>query len=244
VYPDPGAPLRSDEATALFLGPGLRFASAWREGCIQLMLKLDSRTVLRRWQQTLGSGVPCLPAPPPAIDLATPEGWRVQQILRLLRQEFERTALAGAGSLATTPLAGAALDAVFAYILAHHGDGQGRARLLPAPLKRCVGYILANLHRDLSVPVLLGLAGTSERTLFNLFRQFLDTSPKAYVRTERLKACRALLMQGGISVTEAARRSGFAHMGRFAGQYRAAFGEPPSATPADPVRFLHPPSRD
>lgn len=230
LEPERGDTCVSNGHTALFLGPSLRFRSVWRPGCVQLMLKLRNDAVLSRWQAAVGDPTAALPDVPPSLDLTTTEGWRIQQMMHLLQQEFERAVAERNDTLARSPLASATLDAVFAYVLRHHGYEGRSARILPVQLKRCVAFIEHNLVGDLSVSVLLGVAGTSERTLFNLFRQFLDTTPKAYVRTERLKFCRRLLLQGDLSVSQAARRAGFTHMGRFASQYRQFYGEPPSAT--------------
>jgi TolB-like protein len=56
--------------------------------------------------------------------------------------------------------------------------------------------------------------------------------PMAFLRDLRLGRARQELLRasGGASVTDIARRSGFNHVGRFATQYRARYGESPSAT--------------
>jgi AraC-like DNA-binding protein len=73
----------------------------------------------------------------------------------------------------------------------------------------------------------------SVRSLQAGFRQELDASPMDYVRTVRLSRARDDLKasQGSRStVAEIAARWGFVHLGRFAANYRAAFGEMPSTT--------------
>ena len=58
-------------------------------------------------------------------------------------------------------------------------------------------------------------------------------SPTEYVLLRRLKEVRRVLRDGNpnmMNVAEVAHRFGFVELGRFAGRYRATFGETPSAT--------------
>lgn len=88
------------------------------------------------------------------------------------------------------------------------------------------------LCRPLSMARLARHCGVAERTVNAHFRSFVGRPPIDYHRRLRLAAAREMLLAGapGISVTEAARRYGFNHAGRFSTQYRACFGEAPSAT--------------
>ena len=78
------------------------------------------------------------------------------------------------------------------------------------------------------------LTGVSERTLRSVFHAEFGVGPVTYLRRRRLDAVRAdiLALDPGAATTEAdvAHRHGFAHAGRFAAEYRARFGETPSAT--------------
>jgi transcriptional regulator GlxA family with amidase domain len=58
-------------------------------------------------------------------------------------------------------------------------------------------------------------------------------APGSYARLRRLTLVRAELLRADPAidfVAEIARRHGFSELGRFAGSYRSAFGETPSAT--------------
>jgi adenylate cyclase len=61
---------------------------------------------------------------------------------------------------------------------------------------------------------------------------FLGTTPLGWVRRMRLARARCELLRSGATdtVTEIAFANGFSQLGRFAAQYRAAFGELPSGT--------------
>lgn len=227
-----GATIQSDRETALFLPPHVRFSSTWRAGCLQLMLRVRSAAVLRRWQFLIGDPMATLPRVPPKIDLKRPEGWRIRGLMRLMRQEFDLAVTARTGRMTATTLSAALIDAVLTYYrdkVENAGLAEAH-RVLPAQLRRCVKYIEDNLSGDLSVPRLVAQTGCSERTLFNQFQHFLGTTPRAHVEQRRLRYSRTLLLTGTFSVADAARQAGFSHMGRFARLYRECYGEAPSQT--------------
>jgi AraC-like DNA-binding protein len=73
----------------------------------------------------------------------------------------------------------------------------------------------------------------SERLLRDLCSEHLGMSPMSYVRLGRMSRVRSALRSGGreaVSVRDVARQYGFRSPGRFAANYRAAFGESPSTT--------------
>jgi transcriptional regulator GlxA family with amidase domain len=75
-------------------------------------------------------------------------------------------------------------------------------------------------------------AGCSVRALQLAFRRFRNTTPMGALRHIRLEQARAEIARssGSQSVLDVALKFGFANPGRFAGQYKRAFGELPSAT--------------
>ena len=78
-----------------------------------------------------------------------------------------------------------------------------------------------------------GALNVSRRTLYRAFHDLLDVSPKAYLRLKNMSAARAMLLAAGsrpTTVTQVALDHGFWELGRFAGAYRAMFGEAPSET--------------
>jgi AraC-like DNA-binding protein len=90
-----------------------------------------------------------------------------------------------------------------------------------------------HLSRPLHIQELCDLIVVSDRTLRLCCTQFLGMSPTRYVLLRRLKEVRSALRDadpGLVNVAEVARRFGYSELGRFAGTYRAIFGESPSAT--------------
>src|SRR6516165_7027902 len=89
------------------------------------------------------------------------------------------------------------------------------------------------LSRPLNMPELCELIVVSDRTLRSSCAEFLGMSPTQYVLLRRLKEVRRVLRDADpdmVNVREVAHRFGFAELGRFAGRYRATFGETPSTT--------------
>ncbi|MGI9342961.1 MAG: AraC family transcriptional regulator [Gammaproteobacteria bacterium] len=102
-----------------------------------------------------------------------------------------------------------------------------------AGLTRAEGWICANVTRPITRTELCEVSGLNVRTLTRGFEQRHGVGPIAFARARRLEAMqRALLAAepGGASVTDIAYDHGFSHLGRFATEYRRAFGELPSAT--------------
>ena len=97
-------------------------------------------------------------------------------------------------------------------------------------------FIQANAANPIAVADLTGASQVSMRTLFQHFRDFVGVPPMRYLRDVRLDRAREELARGG-TVTEAALRCGFSHLGRFAGAYRRRFGESPPET-ASRARML------
>ena len=76
-------------------------------------------------------------------------------------------------------------------------------------------------------------AHLSPRALQSAFRQHLDTTPTAYLRSVRLEGAHRDLGRGDravVTVAQIAARWGFLHHGRFSMLYRARYGCTPSST--------------
>jgi transcriptional regulator GlxA family with amidase domain len=88
----------------------------------------------------------------------------------------------------------------------------------------------ANLEARARVTDLCRIAEVNQRTLSRAFRAVRGTTPYHYLQALRLSEVKRVLSSEDGSVTQAAMRFGFRELGRFAMQYRMAFGESPSET--------------
>lgn len=121
---------------------------------------------------------------------------------------------------------------------AHHRSESERtddtvvSSALPADVVRALGWLRSHLSESVDLDLLASVAGVRPRTLETHFRAFLGTTPLGWLRRARLAHARRELGRGHVdaTVTRIALASGFNQLGRFAGEYRAIFGETPSAT--------------
>ena len=98
--------------------------------------------------------------------------------------------------------------------------------------RRALALMVNAMDEPPSITRLALESGLSKRTLHRVVRREFGLSPMALSRRIRLLEVRAELEspKAGTTVTEAAFRWGFTHLGRFAGEYAREFGERPSET--------------
>jgi AraC-like DNA-binding protein len=106
------------------------------------------------------------------------------------------------------------------------------SRPQPRSVRRALQAMRADLGRRWTLRALADVAGVSPRTLQRQFHACFGQSPQAVLRDTGFSRARQELLQGGADnrVMDIALRCGFAHLGRFAVDYRRRFGETPSQT--------------
>jgi AraC-like DNA-binding protein len=111
---------------------------------------------------------------------------------------------------------------------------EASARSLRAwAVARACRYIDAHLTKSLSLATLSKHCGVGIRTLEYSFKQFYDTTPISFIKSQRLTQTHVALAQArgqAITISKIAKRAGFTHMGQYCQDYRALFGESPSMT--------------
>ena len=91
-----------------------------------------------------------------------------------------------------------------------------------------------------SIAELCRRVGVTSSTLLRAIRLVCGTTPHRYLRILRLREARRILSTEEVgTVTAAAMEAGFRELGRFAVQYRSAFGESPSRTLARRIEKSH-----
>ncbi|MDJ0840874.1 MAG: helix-turn-helix domain-containing protein [Acidobacteriota bacterium] len=110
-------------------------------------------------------------------------------------------------------------------------------QLLPASpptiAKRAQDYIEAHYNDTIRMADLCASVEVGLRTLQRCFAACFQISPSDYIKMRRLSAARRELMTADTernTVTTIALDNGFTHLGRFAVEYRAFFGESPRET--------------
>lgn len=161
---------------------------------------------------------------------------RLASLERLARLVFEDTVADGA--VCSEEALGTELQQVMLALLGRARDWSpmgsvgAEGLVLPRSVRRAQALMIAAPAGGLPLPVLARSCGVSIRTLQDNFRQFTGLSPSEWWRNYRLDRVRAALRaaRSETGVTQAATAYGFYHLGRFAEQYRARFGEAPSET--------------
>jgi AraC-like DNA-binding protein len=103
--------------------------------------------------------------------------------------------------------------------------------ILPRHVRRVQDYLQAHADEPIGVAQLAQVAGTSMRSLYAGFKDFVGVSPMHYLRNLRMERVHTELMSGQAgNVTGVALRWGFAHMGRFSSAYKQRYGVTPSQT--------------
>lgn len=99
----------------------------------------------------------------------------------------------------------------------------------------CEEYAASVQYQRVTLSNLSAAAGVSERRVREAFTDRLGMSPTAFLRVAALCEVRRALLDDPFArdpITRAASDFGFWHLSRFAGHYRALFGESPSETVA------------
>jgi AraC-like DNA-binding protein len=111
-------------------------------------------------------------------------------------------------------------------------DGKAFSNALPADLVRALEWLRGHLSEPVQLDLIAQVAGVHPRTLEEHFKMFLGTTPLGWVRRMRLARARQEFIRLGpnATVTTVALGNGFSQLGRFAAEYRKAFGELPSVT--------------
>lgn len=105
---------------------------------------------------------------------------------------------------------------------------------VPGGVRRAVAHMEEHLSRPLTLAEVATAARMSPRGLQAAFARQMGTTPMAHLRSLRMRAAHAELLEAdpgrGDTVAGIAARWGFSHPGRFATDYRAAYGVLPGAT--------------
>jgi transcriptional regulator GlxA family with amidase domain len=100
-------------------------------------------------------------------------------------------------------------------------------------VRRAEAFLTAHIDESVPISRLCAAIGVSERCLRKAFHRVRGMSPKRSAVLLRLAVVRRALCHPEATratVTAIATDHGFFELGRFAGEYKAVFGETPSAT--------------
>ena len=93
-------------------------------------------------------------------------------------------------------------------------------------------YLEAHAAQPIDMQTIARETGHSVSSIYRTFRRHRGYTPMEFLKRVRMRLARQQLLQAGpgSSVTVIALECGFAHLGRFAAEYKRHFGESPSDT--------------
>ncbi|WP_233858325.1 AraC family transcriptional regulator [Paraburkholderia sp. HD33-4] len=219
---------------ASLVSPTLPLRMRWMD-CPQVVLRIEREAIEHHCARHFGTEERRVVEFEPAFDLTSPSSRCLLPLLPLLGSALSDPAHPLRHPLAYEQFVSTVLNAlVYGQAnTARDGVRSSRAPLAPFYVKRVEEYILTHLHEPLTIERLAEYSGVSASALFSGFRNCHGVSPMAWVRQLRLERVRDELRGATVepvSVTDVALKWGFAHLGRFAMEYKRAFGESPSVS--------------
>ena len=233
-----GTAVLADRGRAAVYRPVGDIDLQWPADCRLMSVKVERAALERELDAALDQQIVSPLLLGESFDVADGPGRTWVALVRLLHAE-----LCSADGLAARPrMAARWRDMVIsglALTVEHpYGDEpaglQGPRR--PRTVKRTLDAMHAEPSRQYTAGDLASIAGVGVRVLQESFRQHVGVSPLAYLRRLRLDGVHQELSRSDpwqVNVSDVAYRWGFTHLGRFAGAYRARFGESPSQTLRD-----------
>jgi AraC-like DNA-binding protein len=239
----------SDVACASLLSPAPDLRMHWRAGNRQLILRIEATAMQRFVDCWCGEeGVP-LPTFAPSYSLDSHPAL-VELLLSLISVAERRSAapadVGGGPNAELWPLSTVQLHyRLMATLLASQPhDASERLAGSGSPVApRCVrlaeDYLEAHCAEPITPEALAAATGVSVRSVFLGFQRYRGVSPMRWLRELRMHRARQELLAAGprLHVTDVALRWGFHHLGRFAQEYREAYGETPAQTLAAAREF-------
>lgn len=222
----------SDRRVGTIISPEPGFRMRHARGTQKLFIRIERGAMERKCEQYYGRSLKGPLNFAPAIPLV---GAQTGSLLRLMEWQLRE---ASDGRLLDEPEIARHLEEVLILSLLDtlpHNQRDPLAAppsLAPAFLKRAVAYVEGHVDEPLTAAEVAEHAGVSIRSLFAGYRKYRDTTPMKHLKSLRLDAVHRALCEPAArcTVTTAALRCGFSHLGMFAAAYQRRFGELPSTT--------------
>lgn len=217
----------------------------WGGGEDVMTLKLDRFVVEDTLERLLDHPLrsPLEMAPGLAVDRGPgQEVWQLARVLLDQVYDFRgdgRRPAVGESVLDASPFADSLARSIITGLLYAHEHNYSEelrhptAAGGPAAIRAAVAYIEEHAGEPIGVSDVAAHAGLCVRALQQGFARHLETTPSGYLRQVRLGRVRDALLASDADATTVATVAsswGFFSLGRFAAQYREAYGETPSQT--------------
>jgi AraC-like DNA-binding protein len=211
---------------ATILNPDLKTQMVWHADCEMLLVQVDARRVKKEAEQFLGRQLSAPIRFEPTIRMKAQQLSLWRQRLRNMFRDADRGITPTTSSEMIIELLEAAPSNVQCFFDARPPE------LASGQIRKAMDIIKANFELELTLDDIARAAGASPRALQYSFKAAYNLTPMQMLRLERLRWARHLLLAATAhqTVTQIALDLGFQHLGRFAQEYREAFGETPNQT--------------
>ncbi len=222
----------TDRTTASVLNPDLATRMRWWEGCSQMLIQVRKSPFLAFAETVFDRPLPGPLRFDPVVDFSR----REMQTWRAFAASLFRAAETADGRDTGIGQAFAEQRLMELFLRVQPSNMSLFQDVkppgpLPRHTRRAQEFIHANADRPISLTDVSQAAGVTPRMLQLAYKSAFGMSPMHALQQERLRLVRFDLMSGeAVNVSDAALRWGFAHLGRFAADYRRAFGEMPRET--------------
>jgi AraC-like DNA-binding protein len=92
-----------------------------------------------------------------------------------------------------------------------------------------IRYMERNLDKRLDVMTIARAVGMSSSSFAHSFKAVTTVSPMQFLKRQRLKQARRLILQQGCAASEAAFKVGYVSASQFSREFKRYYGEPPSS---------------
>lgn len=221
---------------ALVISPGTTYTLMLEQDSPQTIVRIEREAMERQLSRMLGRRLEDPIVFDPVGDLTTDSAARWHGALQILSSE-----VLSPSSLVQQGVGAGSLEELIISTLLYIQESNYSEALRTRPrrsgrraVRRSIEYIERHLSEPITLTAIADYVQMSPRSIQMGFRDDLGTTPIAFVRDRRLDAVRRALLGAipgdGLTVTEAASRWGFNHLGNFSQVYRQRFGESPSQT--------------
>jgi AraC-like DNA-binding protein len=222
------------QGVAAIVSPTHQVSTTWTADCKQLMVKIDRKAVERFLSHLIYRPVNDSLDFAASFDLTTGLGASFVSLVQHFGAQLANNQAVAQSELVSKQIEQTLIMLLLCGVNHSYQDAlQATTKsICPKHVVKAYQYMVANAHTPITVEDLTLVAGVSGRALYEGFRRFKGSSPRACLKAIRMERVRRELLEGSDcdDVTMVAQRWGFFHLGRFASDYQSIFGEKPSQT--------------
>lgn len=215
------------------LSPSLDVKMVWSGACQKLLVQISRTSMEQALEGLLDRHVSRPIEFAPAFSFRKIQR-RIACAVRFWQEDLDSNAGMFVHGIAGAQMRESLIKAVLKCHPHTHSEAldAGFPGIAPKNVRRAEDFMRHNVGQAITLRDIARAAGSSVRALQSGFREFRGMTPLETLRSFRMEAARAELLDAtnGDSVTAIALRWGFQHLSRFSAAYKIRYGEFPSDT--------------